>query len=167
MENTITPESAGTCGQSANSADNMRTREPLLETSPDWQQARMLGRREALNILMSSDPEDFIEEFMGNHSIADTGDYGTHWLEDKLSALLDAKEPSSLIERLHNSFYEQSYMEFAMREAIREAETFLTDIAEYWNRDENESAMSDACWHAVGTAEKALAKLQPFTTQEP
>ncbi len=55
----------------------------------------------------------------------------------------------------------------AMREAIREAETFLTDIAEYWNRDENESAMSDACWHAVGTAEKALAKLQPFTTQEP
>jgi hypothetical protein len=55
----------------------------------------------------------------------------------------------------------------AMREAIREAETFLTDIAEYWNRDENESAMSDACWHAVGTAEKALAKLQPFITQEP
>jgi hypothetical protein len=54
----------------------------------------------------------------------------------------------------------------AMRAAIEEAETSLTDIAEYWNQDENESAMSDACWHAVGTAKKAITKLQPFLTQE-
>lgn len=54
----------------------------------------------------------------------------------------------------------------AMRDAIEEAETSLTDIAEYWNQDENESAMADACWHAVGTAKKALKKLQPFLTQE-
>ncbi len=54
----------------------------------------------------------------------------------------------------------------AMRDAIEEAETSLTDIAEYWNQDENESAMADACWHAVGTAKKALKKLQPFLTKE-
>ena len=34
----------------------------------------------------------------------------------------------------------------------------LQDIAEYWNQDQNEAAMADACWHAIHTARAAIAK---------
>ncbi len=37
--------------------------------------------------------------------------------------------------------------------AMREA---LEHIAEYWNRNNNEKAMEDACWHAIETAVEAL-----------
>lgn len=33
----------------------------------------------------------------------------------------------------------------------------LAEIADYWNRDRNEEAMHDACWHAINTAEAALS----------
>ncbi len=36
---------------------------------------------------------------------------------------------------------------------MREA---LESIQEYWNRDRNDTAMFDACWHAIETAEAAL-----------
>ena len=32
----------------------------------------------------------------------------------------------------------------------------LESIAEYWNRDENQGAMSDALWYILETAEQAL-----------
>ena len=38
-------------------------------------------------------------------------------------------------------------------ERLREA---LASIEEYWNRDQNETAMADACWNAVNTAYAAL-----------
>lgn len=34
----------------------------------------------------------------------------------------------------------------------------LQSIAEYWNRDQNETAMADACWHAIETAMAAITK---------
>lgn len=34
----------------------------------------------------------------------------------------------------------------------------LAEIADYWNRDQNEPAMQDACWHAINTANAALAQ---------
>lgn len=40
---------------------------------------------------------------------------------------------------------------------VKELEEALGSIREYWNRDQNESAMADACWHAVNTADEALA----------
>lgn len=36
----------------------------------------------------------------------------------------------------------------------------LKSIAEFWNRDQNEEAMIGACWHAVETAEAAIAKAE-------
>ncbi len=36
----------------------------------------------------------------------------------------------------------------------------LWSIREYWNRNQNESAMVDACWHAIYTAEQALAAVE-------
>ena len=34
----------------------------------------------------------------------------------------------------------------------------LQNIAEYWNQDQNEAAMADACLHAIHTARAAIAK---------
>ena len=42
-------------------------------------------------------------------------------------------------------------------EAQAELVEALESIAEYWNRDRNDAAMHDACWHAIETAETALA----------
>ena len=32
----------------------------------------------------------------------------------------------------------------------------LHSICEYWNQDRNDTAMFDACWYALNTAEKVL-----------
>ena len=34
----------------------------------------------------------------------------------------------------------------------------LKSIEEYWNQDQNETAMADACWHAINTARAAIAR---------
>ena len=34
----------------------------------------------------------------------------------------------------------------------------LEHIVEYWNRDQNEKAMTDALWHIIDVAEEAIAK---------
>lgn len=41
----------------------------------------------------------------------------------------------------------------ATRKQLAEAQAKLAHLAEYWNRDENEIAMKDACWHTVEVAE--------------
>jgi len=43
------------------------------------------------------------------------------------------------------------------RDRLAEA---LRSIRGYWNRNQNESAMVDACWHAIYTAEQALAAVE-------
>lgn len=48
----------------------------------------------------------------------------------------------------------------AAKSVIESLEDALIDISEYWDLDEREASMSDACWHAVGTADKALEKLK-------
>jgi uncharacterized protein (UPF0218 family) len=39
---------------------------------------------------------------------------------------------------------------------IKRLEEALESIQKYWNLDNNEGAMNDACWHAINTASKAL-----------
>ena len=36
----------------------------------------------------------------------------------------------------------------------------LKNIEEYWNQDQNETAMADACWHAINTARAAIIRVQ-------
>ena len=43
-----------------------------------------------------------------------------------------------------------------LQERIKRLEEALESIREYWNRDNNERAMNDACWHAINTASEAL-----------
>lgn len=44
----------------------------------------------------------------------------------------------------------------ASEKRVKVLEDALVSIAEYWNRDRNETAMHDACWHAINTALDAL-----------
>jgi phosphopantetheine adenylyltransferase len=42
-----------------------------------------------------------------------------------------------------------------LQERIKRLEEALEAIQEYWNRDNNERAMEDACWHAWTKAKEA------------
>ena len=44
----------------------------------------------------------------------------------------------------------------ALQARVKRLEEALVSIQEYWNRDNNEGAMQDACWHAINTAIDAL-----------
>ena len=44
----------------------------------------------------------------------------------------------------------------AANERIKRLEEALESIREYWNRDNNERAMVDACWYAIDRASEAL-----------
>ena len=42
------------------------------------------------------------------------------------------------------------------QERIKRLEEALESIREYWNRDNNNRAMEDACWYVIDTAAEAL-----------
>lgn len=58
----------------------------------DIMEARAQGRAEALAILLQQSAEDFEHDYIGSHSIGCTGDYGSHWVEDKLRELFRADD---------------------------------------------------------------------------
>jgi hypothetical protein len=43
-----------------------------------------------------------------------------------------------------------------LQERIKRLEEALESIREYWNRDNNNRAMIDACWYAIDRAAEAL-----------
>ena len=43
-----------------------------------------------------------------------------------------------------------------LNQRIKRLEEALESIREYWNRDNNNRAMVDACWYAIDTASEAL-----------
>lgn len=49
-----------------------------------------------------------------------------------------------------------------LQDLLNDLEDPLQLIAEYWDKDETLESMTGACWHAVGTAEKALEKIRPY-----
>lgn len=82
---------------------------PRREPSPEWvQHARMEGRAEFLNTLMEMNPEEFANEYIGEHSNGEAGDYDQHWEQHKLAALFEVNESErSLIDRLQATYWEQ------------------------------------------------------------
>ena len=43
-----------------------------------------------------------------------------------------------------------------LKQRIKRLEEALESIREYWNRDNNNRAIIDACWYAIDTASEAL-----------
>jgi len=67
------------------------------------------------------------------------------------------KDPTnSKYNSLQLQCYEQRKEIDRLNERIKRLEEALESIREYWNRDNNERAMEDACWHAINTAAEAL-----------
>lgn len=49
--------------------------------------ASIQGRPEALQIILNLDPEEGLDEYIGSHAIADSGDYSSEWDVKKLKEL--------------------------------------------------------------------------------
>jgi len=45
---------------------------------------------------------------------------------------------------------------------IRDLESVLVNINEYWNRDENFNAMANACYHNIDAASEAIHRIKLF-----
>lgn len=82
---------------------------PSKDPSPEWVlKARAQGRAEALELITSQGPESFMDDCIGEHAIADTGDYDTHWNTQELRKLLKVDdEASSLIDRADCAYWSQ------------------------------------------------------------
>ena len=59
-------------------------------------------------------------------------------------------------ERLCKSIGDMAKENETLKQRIKRLEEALESIRERWNRDNNERAMEDACWHAINTAAEAL-----------
>ena len=66
-----------------------------------------------------------------------------------------------VLRRLKNERDEARQKLAVLQDLLNDLEDPLQLIAEYWDRDETLESMTGACWHAVGTAEKALEKIRP------
>jgi predicted nuclease with TOPRIM domain len=69
--------------------------------------------------------------------------------EHEMSILTQLDEADRTIEAQRQEIQKLQAQVARMREA-------LEHIREYWNRDNNEKAMLDACWESINTAESVL-----------
>lgn len=79
--------------------------------------------------------------------------------EQEDGATIPATDPADAAEGWAE-WHDRSSAEYriaAMAAEIERLRTALASIEEYWNRDQNETAMTNACWHTVETAREALA----------
>jgi hypothetical protein len=61
----------------------------------------------------------------------------------------DGVDPMFALGELANAYMKQC-------DRIKRLEESLKSIREYWNRDNNNRALIDACWYAIDTASEAL-----------
>jgi len=81
---------------------------PAVPSERDLEQ-RAIGRSEAAAIVLGMDPEaDLFEGCFGSCALADTGDYSTHWLEDKVHEVFRAADTTwSMLSKAEAEYYER------------------------------------------------------------
>jgi hypothetical protein len=79
------------------------------------------------------------------HNVADLG-MRCRWLERELTA-------ANAIIRQQQLLDEEN---LRLQDRIKRLEEALESIREYWNRDNNNRALIDACWYAIDKAAEAL-----------
>jgi len=102
----------------------------VVPTSVIWPTSYKFGHRDA------------------RHAAAEIALEAQREIDDTGKKLAVAKEIISALREIHGD-------QAAEIARLREA---LTHIAEYWNRSENDTAMNDALFHMIETAEAALAQ---------
>lgn len=63
---------------------------------------------------------------------------------------------NSEIQRYESIIEDLEDVSFTLRKESLALVKALEEIINYWNRDRNEEAMHDACWHSISTAQEAL-----------
>ena len=61
----------------------------MTENNPEIKSGSIQGRAEALQIILSLNPEEGLDECVESYPIADTGDHGYNWDTDKLKKLFN------------------------------------------------------------------------------
>ena len=85
--------------------------------------------------------------------VEDGGAFYPAWALDE-----DGYNRKGYIAEMLNGYDESYHANAALIAAAPEMLVALESIAEFWNRDQNWGAMNEACWHAIETAEAAIAK---------
>jgi chromosome segregation ATPase len=83
------------------------------------------------------------------HNVAELGMLCRQLERELNAATSEIARLTSKVDQLYEGAEEQN-------QRIKRLEEALESIREYWNRDNNERAMEDACWHAINRASEAL-----------
>lgn len=91
---------------------------------------------------------------------------GKWWVTGNMTLYVNARLSDGLIQEVasigpteaDNGYGEQQKANARLIAAAPDLLNALQSIAEYWNKDQNEIAVADACWYAVETAHAAIAK---------
>ena len=102
--------------------------------------------------LIPAEVQQYINELQSALTAKDKElmDKGIEWAVAGKKLCEELQAELAMVRRNHEEIYQ------SQDKRIAELEGALEHIIEYWNKDENSTAMSDALWHILETAEQAL-----------
>lgn len=77
------------------------------------------------------------------------------------NGICNSDEAAANAELIAEAFNVLTETNLTPREILAQRDELLAvfeNVREYWNRDRNEQAMSDALWHIIETAEEAISR---------
>lgn len=108
---------------------SVATESPPKDPTPEWVlKARAEGRAEFLAILLGEGAEDFCNDYVTSHPIADTGDYGSAWDLEKLRATFAVDDATySYIDNVNGEWWSQQHEIETLRDQLQRASQPPTD----------------------------------------
>ncbi|MEX5319708.1 hypothetical protein WCE04_10165 [Pseudomonas shirazica] len=126
----------------------------------DLRVARAQGRAEVVEMIAQLDAETGLDEFIGSHAIADTGDYGSHWNEDELRQHFNA-DPAAASE-LEMCRY-SAHQIIQLEEEVKQLQEELGEAKGEYDRSANKVAAMAA---RVAAGDALLHKLKETLQRE-
>ncbi|MFV3379652.1 hypothetical protein [Pseudomonas sp. NY15354] len=122
--------------------------------------ARAQGRAEVVEMIAQLDAETGLDEFIGSHAIADTGDYGSHWNEDELRQHFNA-DPAAASE-LEMCRY-SAHQIIQLEEEVKQLQEELGEAKGEYDRSANKVAAMAA---RMAAGDALLHKLKETLQRE-
>lgn len=82
--------------------------------------------------------------------------WNTHRYVAEKSYLAGILSTATELEALRERVAELEGDRTLLANEVRRSEDLVVHLSEYWNKDDNEKAMSDACWHTADECDKYL-----------